>query len=493
MTKPVDTNELFSKCMKESTVERLTATTVAKYITSPFTIHCNKFVDKNEQDEITEYLQLLSQQGIEHESKTVQEKYPDITIIPYTNAEDGFKLTLESMMSGTNVLSGMPIYYLPAGLYGKADILEKSNTENSIFGNYHYTIKEVKLAKNIKKTHLVQGAFYNYLLGQIQGMTPETFAMINGEGEESLYKYSDYESILFDSIDGTRKIIQGEHVSPTYGSCDYPWESYCDNMAIKTNDISLVAGISLKTKNRLVDKFKTVEDLSKAKILDLTEIKGIGNKTAIKYVNTAKAIHSKTHTIIDKEKIDFPERKVEIFLDLEGIDPTSADEEIPLIDYLIGILVRTNSEEKYIPFTAKDTHHEEEMLLEFLEYMKKQNDYVIYHYHHYEKTHLSKMMEKYEIEEKIRKLVLDHLIDIYKVATDSVVFPTYGNGLKQIAPYLGFSWRHKDVSATESISNYLDYANNPEENNDRFQKVIDYNEDDCVATRVIKDWLVSIK
>ena len=33
---------------------------------------------------------------------------------------------------------------------------------------------------------------------------------------------------------------------------------------------------------------------------------------------------------------------------------------------------------------------------------------------------------------------LDHLIDIYKVATDSVVFPTYGNGLKKIAPYIGF-------------------------------------------------------
>ena len=88
----------------------------------------------------------------------------------------------------------------------------------------------------------------------------------------------------------------------------------------------------------------------------LWQIKGIGKKTAIKYITTAKAIQSKTHTIIDKEKIDFPERKVEIFLDLEGIDPTNADEEIPLIDYLIGILVRTNSKEKYIAFTAKDTN-----------------------------------------------------------------------------------------------------------------------------------------
>ena len=82
---------------------------------------------------------------------------------------------------------------------------------------------------------------------------------------------------------------------------------------------------------------------------------------------------------------------------------------------------------------------------------------------------------------------------MHKVATDSVAFPTYGNGLKQIAVYLDFRWRHKDVSATESIAMYLDYVNNSEGSEIKFQKIIDYNEDDCIATRVIKDWLVSLK
>ena len=31
-----------------------------------------------------------------------------------------------------------------------------------------------------------------------------------------------------------------------------------------------------------------------------------------------------------------------------------------------------------------------------------------------------------------------------------------------------------------------------EEGKVKFQKIIDYNEDDCIATRVIKDWLVSL-
>ena len=494
MAKRLDVNDLFSKCMTESVDERLTATIVSTYITSPFAIHCHKFAPEEEKDEISEYQKLLFQRGNEHETQIVHVKYPEMTAIPFTTPEDGFKLAIESMVSGTNAMHGMPIYYLPDGLYGVADIIEKSNTDSSIFGNYHYIIKEVKLAKNIQEKHLLQGAFYNYLLGQIQGRTPKTFIMINRDGEETLHEYTDYESLLFDSIEGARKILQGDHISPTHGSCAFPWESYCNKKAEETNDISLVAGISLKTKSRLAENaFKTIEDLVGASIENLTEIKGIGTKTATKYVTTAKAIHTKTHIITNKESIDFPERKVEIFLDLEGIDPTMAVDETPQIDYLIGILVRENSEEKYMSFTAKDTNHEKEMLLEFIEFLKKQNDYVIYHYHSYEKTHLRKMMEKYEIDEETQKMVLDNLIDIYKVATNSVSFPTYGNGLKQIAPYLGFSWRHKDVGATESISMYLEYVKNPEENKVQFQKIIDYNEDDCIATRVIKDWLVNVK
>ena len=180
--------------MTGSVSELLTATTVATYITSPFAIHCNRFVSEDEKDNITEYQKLLSQRGKEHETQTVDSKYPNMATIPFDNLEDGFRLTIESMVSGTDALHGMPIYYLPEGLYGIPDILEKSNTNSSIFGKYHYTIKEIKLAKNIRDDQIIQGAFYNYLLGQIQGIIPKTFVMINRDGEETSYKYADYES-----------------------------------------------------------------------------------------------------------------------------------------------------------------------------------------------------------------------------------------------------------------------------------------------------------
>ena len=85
----------------------------------------------------------------------------------------------------------------------------------------------------------------------------------------------------------------------------------------------------------------------------------------------------------------------------------------------------------------------------------------------------------------------DVMFDLAKIATDTFAFPTYSNSIKDIAKWLGFRWRHNNVGATSSIELYLAYAKDPEPNKDKMQLVLDYNEDDCIATRVIKDWLVA--
>lgn len=133
----VDSNELFSKCMKQSSLEKLTARTIYTYVQSPFAIYCEKFAPEHEKDEIPEYLKLLFEKGREHEILTVRKKYPDITKLSYANPEEGFKLALDSMISGTEIFHGVPIYFLPEGMYGAADIIERSNDASSVFGDYH--------------------------------------------------------------------------------------------------------------------------------------------------------------------------------------------------------------------------------------------------------------------------------------------------------------------------------------------------------------------
>ena len=121
---------------------------------------------------------------------------------------------------------------------------------------------------------------------------------------------------------------------------------------------------------------------------------------------------------------------------------------------------------------------------------KKQTDYTIYHWHHYERTHLSKMMERYNMD-AYYLLDPDVMIDLSKTATNAFTFPTYSNSIKDIAKWLGFEWRHSDVGAMSSIELYMAYVEDPETYKDKMQLVLDYNDDDCIATRVIKDWLVA--
>ena len=129
------------------------------------------------------------------------------------------------------------------------------------------------------------------------------------------------------------------------------------------------------------------------------------------------------------------------------------------------------------------------MLQSFVDYMETKTDYVMYHWHHYEKTHLNKMMDRHGINAR-HLLSSDVMIDLSKIATRVFTFPTYSNSIKDIARCLGFEWKHDDVGAMSSIELYLAYVDDPKTHKDKMQLVLDYNKDDCVATRVVKDWLV---
>ena len=60
-----------------------------------------------------------------------------------------------------------------------------------------------------------------------------------------------------------------------------------------------------------------------------------------------------------------------------------------------------------------------------------------------------------------------------------------------VAKSLGFSWRQDDVDATMAMVLYLEYVDSGGVNDTARQKILDYNEDDCRATKHIYDWLLS--
>lgn len=83
-----------------------------------------------------------------------------------------------------------------------------------------------------------------------------------------------------------------------------------------------------------------------------------------------------------------------------------------------------------------------------------------------------------------------NMIDLYPVITSSVVLPLHSYSIKTIAKYLGFQWSNALANASQSMYWYSQWLERREDA--LLDAIIQYNRDDCIATRVVKDWLTTL-
>jgi len=80
----------------------------------------------------------------------------------------------------------------------------------------------------------------------------------------------------------------------------------------------------------------------------------------------------------------------------------------------------------------------------------------------------------------------DVAVDLYLgVVKPKTEWPTNDHSIKTLATYLGFKWRDKEPSGPASIEWYHRWVDTGDMNIQ--QRILDYNEDDCVAIRVLLD------
>lgn len=483
----------------------LSATDVAKALDSPYTLYCDHNVDDSEKDKDKDGTQFLhyASLGVKFETDIIKENYTEVDPsdvdeeyededeeyegkIPKTKPEtlswdiirgsmtleEGFMKALEAMSAGIPAIHGMPMFYLPEGVHGHPDVLEKRRGK-SVFGKHHYVVNEVKLATNIREPHIIQAAFYAMMLGHIQQRPPKSFFV-----NYTRYMYSEYEPTLLNTMQKARRIIDGEEPAAIYNGCKYPWNTYCNNVAIRNNDISLISGIGPVKRSKMTEAgFSTIQDVVQSTNTKLQQINGIGKKTAVNYMAAARAIHTGEYIRKDGCSINIPERSTEMFLDLEGLSGRGNI-------YLIGCLVRTGGVEKYHPFLAEEKR-QDLMLKSFLDFIEGYSDYTMYHWSHYEKAQLRAMMGQHDTGGD-HLLEPGVLVDLAQVSASAFAFPMYNNTIKDVAGFLNFRWTHDDVDYIEAAKLYIQHVDSGA---DCLQRLFDYNRDDCKALRVVYDWL----
>ena len=222
----------------------------------------------------------------------------------------------------------------------------------------------------------------------------------------------------------------------------------------------------------------------------------MGPTNAGKFLTSAQAIY-RGRPIPRSADWRLPQCTVEVFLDLEGA-ASGLDSEGPgregtgCVNYLIGNVIHSPGQPTtYRPFFAANFEQEGLILGKFFQWAGSLKDARFYHWHHYERTHLSRMVSSHGLKSDLVSQVLDRLVDLSPITTKAFAFPTYSEGLKDIAKCLGFSWRQEDVSGQSSMALYQDYVESGGTDDKTRQKLLDYNEDDCRATMHVFDWLAA--
>jgi Transposase IS66 family/RNase_H superfamily len=136
-------------------------------------------------------------------------------------------------------------------------------------------------------------------------------------------------------------------------------------------------------------------------------------------------------------------------------------------------------------FWAEAVEHEEKIWREFLGILETVEKPVLVHYGSYEDIFLKRMTERYGALSAASNPVtaLTPSLNLLSVIFAQVYFPTYSNGLKDVARCLGIQWSDKAFSGLTCIIARRQWEE--EHDSSIHQKLITYNAEDCYALQCV--------
>ena len=191
-----------------------------------------------------------------------------------------------------------------------------------------------------------------------------------------------------------------------------------------------------------------------------------------------------------------PASENDVFFDMEGFPYFT---ERGGLEYLFGAVTRNKT---FFAWWAHDRDQEAEAFAGFVKwaYDKMVADPTahIYHYAPYEVTALTKLSARHGVmaAEVAWLLAEDKMIDLYKVIRGSIMISQPSYSIKKLEVFYDFARKSKVVDAGSSIEQYDQYRQlvetDPAEAAAILQMISDYNEDDCVSTLALWQWLADM-
>jgi len=447
----------------------------------------------------------LRQKGEEFEKNYIEQlKKSGMRIVEISKDERkrAFTDTLEAMRQGADVIYQAR---MEDGTWnGWADFLLKVNKESK-FGNWSYEVLDTKLSKETKAGAILQISLYSEILEQLQGSKPEYMHIHNPNGEEH-YRVDDFAAYyrlmkaeLLHAIEQQKEQTYPDPVP----HCDVcRWWQVCNQRRRSDDHLSFIAGMG-GSQMREVNKWGVTTLESVAELpLPLTRKPERGSaETFQKLANQARLqfqwrmINQPVfETLPVEEEFGFyklPEpSEHDIFFDFEG-DPYVGNTGL---EYLFGWYYRDN----YYDIWASHDAEEKQALEQFMDTVMKiwelDTGMHIYHFGAYEQTALKRLVGKYSTKEDEldRLLRANVFVNLHSLTRQSIAAGVESYSLKDMEKLHGYL-RIRDLRTVGPhkllYEGLLESGSADAVDVETTAIVRDYNKDDCISTKYLRDWL----
>jgi predicted RecB family nuclease len=348
----------------------------------------------------------------------------------------------------------------------------------SDLGDFHYVPVLFHEGRSIRKQQRLLLEVYGLLLSRVQGRAPSYGVVWHGKECRATRvrlgtDLRKAERVLRE-LRGAEppRLILNEHCQV----CEF--RRRCRKQAEEADDISLLAGVG----------DKELKKYNRKGIFTLTQLSCAfrPRKRSKRVKQAGYARYSALQALAIREKKvhvygipDLPRKPVQVFLDAEGNeDGTFA--------YLLGVLVVEGDSQKMHSFWADSADEEVQAFDAFLDLLENYEDFGLFHYGSYEKA-LLKRMRRVVARKGLADRALDKALNVLSVIHAHVYFPTFSNGLKDVAGHLGFSWTAENASGLQSL---VWRARWEEDRAPVWKdKLLAYNAEDCAALKRVTEFV----
>ena len=488
----------------------ITGAMLYDYIRCPHRIVMDRHGPADCREPPSEFVQLLWSCGVEHEAEIVAKLSNALSLrdVPLAEREQA---TRDAMARRVPLIHGGRLSHT-SGLLGEPDLLRWSGTG--------YIPGDIKAANaegepdsgQLVGGYVVQVGHYVNLLERcgLGNGTRDAF-IVGRDGKEVLYPLDQPRSprcsqswweYYLQTLAALQERLQAPSRSlPALAAackmCE--WKTACKEVVKARDDCTLVAELGRTKRDTMLAEIPTVAALANCNLDqyqngDKTIFPGIGIATLQRFQDRARLLTTPGARPYLRKPVSFPRMTNEVFFDIEA-DPMRG------LVYLHGFVQRPygGGQTDFRPVLCQGitAAQEEAGFAAAWRYLAaRAADSVIFYYSKYERTAYRALCAKYpsvcsrdDVDELFS---LPTVIDLYgDVVKPHTEWPTYSQSIKEIAVYLGFKWRDPNPSGAASIEWFHQWVQSG--NAAIAQRIMDYNEDDCLATGVVVDGVRALR